>query len=128
MAVSDPSPTEQPPQITDHARARWASRTPVPDPVALRHAWSRGFEVQASEVDGETVRLYPPYDILLVKRDGVLRTVLNANYDRLDATGYAKCSECGCLHDPLTGSKCRWCGAQTTARGGITVSHGGEAT
>jgi len=76
MTVTDPPPTEQPTTITGHARCRWATRTPISDPVALRRAWSKGLDVEAPEVNGEAVRLYPPHDLLLVKRDGVLRTVL----------------------------------------------------
>jgi hypothetical protein len=127
MAISNRSSTEPPPNITSHARARWAARTPVSDPIALRRAWARALEVRAPEVDGEAVRLYPPYGLLLVKRDGVLRTVLCADYGRLDARGYATCSKCGCLDDPLTGSECNWCGAPDLT-GAITVTRGGEST
>jgi hypothetical protein len=126
MTVTDPPPTEQPTTITGHARCRWATRTPISDPVALRRAWSKGLDVEAPEVNGEAVRLYPPHDLLLVKRDGVLRTVLNADYSRLDATGYAKCSGCGCLDDPLTGDECSWCGASLDLPGGITISRRGD--
>ena len=127
MSITNTNSTTSTLRISDHATARWAARTPVATPIGLRHAWATGLVMQAPEVDGDEVRLYPPYDLLMVKRGGIIRTVLHADYRRLDATGYQRCHECGDLHDPLTGSECQWCGTTTEMVGAITISYGGSS-
>lgn len=100
--------------ITDHAQDRWAQRTDSDDPGSLRAAWRQSIEVPAPEVNGEMVRLYAPRDLLLVKRDGAVRTILYTDYYRLEIGGFAICEHCGNLTNPLEGSDCPWCGESPT--------------
>lgn len=66
--------------------------------------------VEAPGVAGTRVRLYPPYDVVLVVRRGMLRTVLY-NDGRLAAPGLHECETCGDLVDPVADASCPWCGA-----------------
>ena len=105
--------------ITDHARDRWAQRTDSDDPGDLRVAWRQSIEVPAPEVDGEMVRLYAPRDLLLVKRDGAVRTILYTDYTRLEIGGFTRCEHCGNLTNPLEGNDCLWCDKPLTVDGSV---------
>jgi hypothetical protein len=121
---NETAPQNQVAPILPHAEERWEDRTDAPCP--LREAWQQGLRVNAPEVDGEEARLYSPLDALIVKRDGVMRTVLNADYRRLDANGYIQCESCDHLADPLDG-ECRWCGSSLGGGGGgIVIRQGGQ--
>jgi hypothetical protein len=110
-------------QIHPHADRRWAERTPA-EP-ALSAAWDASVRVRAPAADADEVRLYAPYDALLVYRAGVLRTVLN-NDGRLECPGLGACTACGNVVDPVSGESCRWCGAetQTEGHGRVAITRG----
>ena len=113
-------------QIIDHAKeVRWAERTDSNDPGSLRAAWRQSIRVWSPEVNGEMVRLYAPQDLLLVKRDGVVRTVLHADYTRLEIGGFTRCEHCGNLMNPLEGNDCPWCDNPLTADGPVISLGGG---
>lgn len=106
--------------IIDHAKEdRWAERTDSGDAGSLRAAWRQSIEVPAPEVNGEMVRLYAPQDLLLVKRDGAVRTVLHADYDRLEIDGFTRCEDCGNLTNPLESNDCPWCGEPVSVDGTV---------
>lgn len=79
--------------ITDHALARWDERLPA-DVVSPEHAWENGavvhesfygvFETNTGEWPDE-VRVFHedhgiknPYQVAMVARDGVIKTIFNA--------------------------------------------------
>lgn len=109
-----------------HAIEQWQGRTPAQ--LSLVDAWRKAIPVEAPECDAETVRLYAPYDVLLIDRGGVLRTVLYAD-DRTDLSGLSPCESCEELVDPVRAERCPWCGYHldvVTASDGIVLRRGGE--
>jgi hypothetical protein len=84
-------------------------------------AWKESFEVEAPEVDGKPY-LYAPYDILIVERAGMLKTVLNAQRWRMSTPSCTKCEACDLLH-PVFDEACRWCGheSDTVSLGNMTI-------
>jgi hypothetical protein len=116
-----------PPIERPHAETRWTERTPA-EP-SLRDAWQAAIPVDAPDCDAETVRLYAPYDVLLVVRAGVLRTVLHADDDRTDHAGLSPCEGCGDLVDPVRDARCPWCDAPLATMevpGGVTLRRGDD--
>lgn len=115
-----------PPIKRPHAPDRWGERTPAE--VSVEEAWKEAVPVHAPECDATSTRLYVPYDVLLVERAGMLRTVLH-NDGRIDLEGLSACGSCEGLYDPLrVGGECRWCDAPLSARrttGGVTLVTGG---
>jgi hypothetical protein len=109
-----------------HAIDQWTARTPAE--LRLVEAWKTAIPVNAPECDADSTRLYVPYDVLLVERGGVLRTVLH-NDGRIDTAGLSVCPGCEGLYDPLlTGASCRWCDGPLPSRrstGGVTLVVGG---
>lgn len=97
-----------PPINRPHAVDRWHERTPAE--ISIEEAWKAAFPVDAPQCNAEAVRLYAPYDMLLIVRAGVLRTELYSDH-RTDVTGLFPCSECDDLVDPSRSTTCPWCGA-----------------
>jgi hypothetical protein len=113
------------PRIKDHARTRWAQRTPADRPLEI--AWRQAKPVDAPAADCEYARLYEPYNALLIVRGGRLWSVL-INDGRLEKDGLVLCDECDDLVDPLTDDECPWCGASQPSvqtHGRVTVVRGG---
>ena len=111
--------------IIPHAYDRWSERTPAE--VSLEAAWEAAVSVEAPEADATEARLYPPYNALLVVRDGKLRTVLH-NDGRIECSGLGTCDACGKLIDPLAGATCPWCGGETSSErtlGRVTLTRRG---
>lgn len=116
-----------PPINRPHAPDMWEDRTPAE--ISLEEGWKRAIPVRAPECNATFTRLYAPYDILFVVRDGLLRTELN-NDGRIDLEGLSTCSECNDLYDPFrAGGTCPWCDAVLPSRrktGGVELVVGGE--
>lgn len=115
-----------PPINYPHAYKRWSERTPAE--VSIEEAWIRAIPVEAPECDAQDVRLYAPYDALLVVRGGVLRTVLLSD-DRTDLSGLTPCSKCDDLIDPLRSEICPWCDTEVSGclkSGEIAIDLGGD--
>lgn len=71
--------------VDGHLGDQWERRTGRAR-YEVRSAWFRADPVQAPDVDGDA-RLYrrdDARDLLLVERDGYVRTVLYADHDRLE--------------------------------------------
>jgi hypothetical protein len=98
------------PRTKHHTHRRWRKRTDAT--IGVEEAWKQAIKVDAPEVDGERVRLYAPTDSLLMVRDMYLRTVLHADYDRLDVDDYPECEQCNNLNHPDDADTCTWCGCQ----------------
>jgi hypothetical protein len=115
-----------PPINRPHAIDRWHERTPAD--VTLIEAWKEATPVHAPECEADSTRLYAPYNVLLVERAGVLRTVLH-NDGQIDHSGLSECPHCDCVYDPLrSGDTCQWCDGPLPARrttGGATLVLGG---
>lgn len=101
-------------QIHPHARDRWAERTPAEKPLTA--AWAESLRVRAPAADADVVRLYAPYNALLILRDGTLRTVLH-NDGRINCAALGVCASCENLVDPIEDNMCRWCDAQVQTGG-----------
>ncbi len=100
-------PTNQHPVPTTHAEKRWAERTTTT--IAIEVAWERGVEVSHAH-DCEVARLYPPEDVVFLVRDGVIVTVVPANYDTLGTDDLIACDGCGSLIEwTLDTTNCPWC-------------------
>lgn len=116
-----------PPINYPHAPERWEERTPAE--ISLEEAWKEAVPVHAPECDATSTRLYVPYDVLLVERAGMLRTVLN-NDGRINLEGLSACPSCEGLYDPLhADGTCGWCDALLPTRrttGGVTLVSGGD--
>lgn len=112
MTSSRPTTQHGVPRFTNHARDRWAERTPVPNPTPIEDAWRETYPVGAPTVDATAVHLHPEYDVLLVVKNGDVTTVLEAKYGRLDTSGLIRCDGCDCFTDiATTGLTCPWCEA-----------------
>ncbi|WP_200530886.1 hypothetical protein [Halorubrum sp. LN27] len=115
-----------PPINEPHAYEQWEARTPAE--ISLEEGWRAAIPVHAPECNATFTRLYAPYNVLFVVRDGLLRTELN-NDGRIDTEGLSTCPSCEELIDPLRAEgNCPWCDAvlpnrQTT--GGVTLVTGG---
>jgi hypothetical protein len=92
--------------IHPHARTRWRERTRAG--VSLRRAWQQAWTVSAPAADADFTRLFPPYDLLLIYRGGMLRTVMH-NDGRIDAPRLVECPACDTVNDPFETRTCRWC-------------------
>jgi len=115
-----------PPINQPHAREMWEARTPAKK--SLEEAWRAAIPVRAPECNATYTRLYAPYNMLFVVRDGLLRTELN-NDGRIDTEGLSICPCCEELIDPLRAQgHCPWCKATLPSRqttGGVTLVSGG---
>lgn len=114
------------PTITPHARERWHERTPADRPLEV--AWNQAEAVDAPAARCSDVRLYQPYNALLIVRDGRLRTVL-INDGRLADAPFVLCDTCDDLVDPVSDDRCPSCGEPHPAVmevGQITIVRGGE--
>ena len=115
-----------PPINYPHAYKRWSERTPAE--VSIKVAWMCAIPVEAPECDAQDVRLYAPYDALLIVRGGVLRTALLSDY-RTDLSGLTPCSKCNDLIDPLRSETCPWCDTVVGGcleSGRIAINLGGD--
>jgi len=116
-----------PPINRPHAPDMWEERTPAE--ISLVEGWKEAIPVHAPECNASYTRLYAPYDILFVVRDGFLRTELN-NDGRIDLEGLSACPSCEDLIDPLRAEgTCPWCDTplpNTQQTGGVTLVSGGE--
>jgi len=116
-----------PPINRPHAVEKWEARTPAEIP--LEEGWKAAIPVRAPECNATFTRLYAPYNVLFVVRDGLLRTTL-INDGRIDLEGLSVCPECDDLYDPLRASgTCPWCDATLPSQrttGGVTLIAGGE--
>ncbi len=110
-------------QMHPHAEDRWTERTPAEKP--LMAAWAESIHVRAPAADADVVRLYAPYNTLLVLRDGTLRTVLH-NDGRIDCSALGVCASCENVIDPIEDKTCRWCDSkvQTGGHGQVKVTRG----
>jgi len=97
-----------PPINRPHAVDRWHERTPAE--VSLTEAWKAAVPVGAPETTADDVRLYAPYEMLLIVRAGLLRTELHRDH-RTDLSGLLPCPECGDIVDPVLDEQCPWCDA-----------------
>lgn len=98
-----------PPINRPHAPDQWRTRTPAE--ISIEEAWKVAIPVNAPECNAQDVRLYAPYDALLLVRGGLLRTVLVSDH-RTDLSGLLPCPECDDLVDPLQADTCPWCDSQ----------------
>lgn len=115
-----------PPIKRPHAPTQWQKRTPAE--ISLEAAWRAAIPVRAPKCNASFTRLYAPYDVLLVVRDGWLRTAL-PNDGRINTEGLATCASCEELVDPLRDDECPWCDTPLPARqatGGVTLVKGGD--
>lgn len=64
-------------ELSTHARSRWASRSAVPwlDPLL---AWAAAVELPESAFDADEVRYHRRSETLLVRRDTMIVTVVDA--------------------------------------------------
>lgn len=113
-----------PPINRPHAVDRWHERTPAE--ISITDAWKTAVPVRAPETDADDVRLYAPYDILLIVRAGLLRTELHSDH-RTDLSGLLPCTACGDPVDPVLTERCPWCDAAVDelGHGRVQVSWGG---
>lgn len=114
-----------PPINHPHAPQQWRKRTPAE--VAIEEAWKVAIPVRAPECDAQDVRLYAPYNALLLVRGGLLRTALISDH-RTDLSGLLPCPECDDLVDPMRSGTCPWCESplEQLECGHISVHIGGE--
>lgn len=104
------------PANTRHVNERWEQRTEQSefDPA---EAWADGIRVSVPEIYSQEVRLYPPEDALLIRRDTALITVLKADYSRIDSPGMITCSHCTTVTTLVRSrGECEWCGEQLHAK------------
>lgn len=126
MSVCNTLDQTKVPPITQHAYERWNQRTPADRPLEV--AWRQATPVDAPAAECSDVRLYEPFNALLLVRDGRLRTVLN-NDGRLTNPWVVMCDACDDLVDPISETECPGCGEPQPAEqvcGQITVVRGGE--
>jgi hypothetical protein len=113
-----------PPINRPHAPEQWRKRTPAA--VSIEDAWKVAIPVRAPECDAQDVRLYAPYDALLLVRGGLLRTALLSDH-RTDLSGLLPCPECDDLVDPIRSTTCPWCECELEQLqcGSVAVDLGG---
>ncbi|MBB6090852.1 hypothetical protein [Halobacterium salinarum] len=113
-----------PPINRPHAPEQWRKRTPAE--IDIEAAWKLAIPVRAPECNAQDVRLYAPYDALLLVRGGLLRTALLSDH-RTDLAGLFPCPSCDDLVDPIRSDCCPWCDAvlEDVARSSIRVTKGG---
>jgi rubrerythrin len=113
---------------SNHAEDEYAER--FDGDVPLITAWERGIRVEAPDKHYHEARFYPPTDLLMTVKNGVITTAMYASRTRVKAPGKVQCQSCGHPHEALqTQETCPWCGA--TADGGrstgaITITTRGE--
>lgn len=115
-----------PPINHPHAPEQWRKRTPAD--ISIEEAWKVAIPVNAPECDAQDVRLYAPYNALLLVRGGLLRTALVSDY-RTDLSGLGPCPECDDLVDPLRSDTCPWCNSplEKLECGPIRIDMGGKS-
>lgn len=114
--------------VTRHAVRRWRTRSSDPTPESIGAAWHRAVPVGADGVVG-TLRLYATEDLLLIARDGVLRTALPVADRSLHTSHLVSCSHCGHLWHPGETDQCPWCAPAPQGQApdaSPAVTHGGE--
>lgn len=113
---------------SNHAEDEYARR--FNGDVPLITAWERGIHVEAPDKHYHEARLYPPTNLLMTAKNGVITTVMYASQTRVNAPGTVRCQGCGHPHEPLrTTETCPWCGATANAgrsTGAITIITRGE--
>lgn len=113
------------PSIDPHAADQYIERFQEGD-LPLRNAWEQAVQVEAPDKHYHEARLYPPADLLMTCKNGVVTTVLFASKTRIEAPGKVRCGGCGHPHEPLlTTETCPWCGATAEAgrsTGAITLT------
>ena len=110
--ISDPY---RRPVISLHAADQYESRFDNGD-VTLITAWERGVKVDAPEKHYHEARFYPPTDLLMTCKNGVITTVMYASKTRVNAPEAVRCQGCGHPHEPLrTKETCPWCGSTADA-------------
>ncbi|MFC7233415.1 hypothetical protein ACFQMM_22395 [Saliphagus sp. GCM10025308] len=67
------------PQPSSHAKLRFMQRTGIVE-FSLRQAWQSGLPVDVDGQDYHQARYDELLDVVLLARDGVLTTVLNATH------------------------------------------------
>jgi hypothetical protein len=102
-----------------HVRQQWLSRQNGNDAAlpggqldrTIKRAWDEGVPVGLKNRQG-TFRLYPPEDVILVKSDGLLRTVIPREGESLHTKHLQTCDHCEQHLDPKREyDECPWCGA-----------------
>ena len=108
-----------------HAPEMWEARTPAE--ISLEEGWKAAIPVRAPECNARFTRLYAPYDVLFVVRDGLLRTELHSDH-RTDLSGLLPCTACGDPVDPVLTERCPWCDAalDQLGHGRVQVSRRGS--
>lgn len=97
------------PRATSHAEFRWLQRGN--DRLrSVVEAWLEGYPVGQVTRGGQS-RLHPPSRTLIVAVDGVIKTVLNAEYTSYTADHLLICDSCSLEFQPHGGNRgCPWCG------------------
>ena len=67
--------------VTDHAAERWHERTATPG-IGPIVAWNESERREVSELTGDEIRYHPATESLLIRKDGVLVTVIDASTAR----------------------------------------------
>lgn len=107
------------PTITGHARGRWCERSDMPtvDPAT---AWEDGLTVEVPEKEYSEARLYPPAEVVLLRQDEAIVTVLCAGRCHISSGGLFRCSSCGQVtRFQRSRDGCEWC---ETPLAGVTES------
>lgn len=98
------------PRVTDHAELRWLERSGDTS-VTVTNAWIEAYHVGGVSRGG-TSRLHPPTGTILVEAQGVIQTVLNADFEDYNADHLVWCQTCRLEFQPLADDKnCPWCAA-----------------
>lgn len=109
---------------SDHAENKYADR--FDDDVPLVMAWEHGVPVEAPDKHYHEARLYPPTNLLMTAKNGVITTTMSASKTRVKAPDKVRCQGCGNPHEPLqTTETCPWCGAtadEGRSTGAITIT------
>lgn len=114
------------PILDQHAYDEWANRAPAHAP-ALETAWKESFQVTAPEIDGDSAWLHAPTDMVFPIKGVVLKTVLYADYGRIDTSELLRCAACDTYVAPHhRAGACPWCGEEgIQTAGGVTIRGGG---
>lgn len=111
MSTTLSNDTYRHPPITIHADERSDERFSELD-LNLALVWERGVAVELPDKDYDAARYYPPSDLVLLLRGGVVTTALYASESRVNAPGLVQCDSCNEPHDPVTIEEtCPWCEA-----------------
>lgn len=67
----------EPPEVSDHAAARWAARSAVPTDLSPTTAWRQGVRIDEPHgLEADEVRYHPAADCVLVRKDCGIVTVI----------------------------------------------------